>query len=380
MRICVVASYGPSLINFRGALIQDLVSRGHRVLALAPLGDQSFDIGSRLYSLGVDFCPLPLARGGLNPLADFFVICTLLRALWRFCPDCLLAYTVKPVVYSGIAVHLLRYLQPRRSIRFVAMITGLGFAFTAGEAASLRSLLRYSLQFLYRVGLRSAQVVVFQNPDDMAEFRAMRLLPSAARLERVWGSGVDLNLFPPQLLPQQPVFLMLARLLADKGVREFIEAARRVKQRYPSAVFRLAGMFDPNPAAICTQELETWIADGLIEYLGDLRTVQGALAGCRFYVLPSYREGTPRSVLEAMATGRPILTTDVPGCRETVIHGVNGFLVPPRNPDALADAMLRLIEQPEAKIQRMAEASLVLARDRFDVCKVNAQLLEVIGA
>jgi glycosyltransferase involved in cell wall biosynthesis len=172
---------------------------------------------------------------------------------------------------------------------------------------------------------------------------------------------------------------MLARLVADKGVREYVEAARLVKMRFPQAIFQLAGGLDPNPAGIRVDELQGWVGVGGIEYLGEISPVQKALAAARFYILPSYREGTPRSVLEALATGRPVITTDAPGCRETVTDGVNGYLVPPRDAQALADAMIKILEAPEEQVNTMAQASLALAREKYDVRKVNAQMLEIMG-
>lgn len=381
MRILLVAGFAPSLINFRGPLLTTLVSKGHQVWAAAPLSIAAPDLKHLLAAMGVRYLPIPLSRGSLNPFGDIATLLSLNCLLGQIHPDVVVAYTIKPVVYVGLVIRLRLLLDRGLATRFVPLITGLGYAFTSGGGGGkARWLLRALLQRLYFVALRSADVLVFQNPDDQDAFHAMGLIPPLAKTLRVWGSGVDLEAFTPQDLPDAHIFLMLSRLLFDKGIREYVEAARLVRSKYPLAVFRLAGMLDPNPAAIGLPELQSWINGGDVEYLGDLSSVQTALQECRIYVLPSYREGTPRSVLEAMATRRPILTTDVPGCRETVVHGVNGFLVPPRDPQALAEVMCKLIEQPEAVTQSMAQASLDLARERFDVHKVNAQLLEVMGA
>ena len=172
---------------------------------------------------------------------------------------------------------------------------------------------------------------------------------------------------------------MLSRLLVDKGVREYIAAARLVKSVYPNTLFYLAGNLNSNPASITQEELNEWIEEGLINYLGRISPVQPAIHACRYYVLPSfYREGVPRSVLEAMAMARPIITTDSPGCRETVRDGVNGFLVPPRNPSALAEAMMALIEQSDDETISMAQASLFLAHKYFDVRKINQKMISVM--
>jgi glycosyltransferase involved in cell wall biosynthesis len=379
MRILLVASYGPSLINFRGPLLATLVSKGHCVCVAAPLSLEATDLNHRLAAMGVRYLPIRLARGGLNPFGDIGTLKSLYCLLGQIQPDLVFAYTIKPVIYVGLAIRMHLLLHRGLAIRFLPLITGLGYAFTVGGGGGkARWLLRFLLQLLYFAALRSADVLVFQNPDDQSAFHAMGLVPPTAKTLRVWGSGVDLDAFTPHELPHAPIFLMLSRLLIDKGVREYVEAARIVRIKYPLAVFRLAGMLDSNPTAIRQSELQNWIAGGDVEYLGHLSSVQMALQECRIYVLPSYREGTPRSVLEAMATRRPIITTDVPGCRETVVHDFNGFLVPPRDPQALAEAMYKMIEQPEVVTQTMAQASLDLARERFDVHKVNNQLLEVI--
>ena len=381
VRILIVASYAPSLINFRGPLISALRARGHEVLASAPQSNDELAIGQELRSLGVKFIPIPLIRGGLNPFVDMVTIYRLSCLLIRHKPDLVLAYTIKPVIYVGLCLSILRLLNRSENPRFFALITGLGYAFTTGTSHSFRkTLLCQLIQYLYRLALRPVTCVIFQNLDDLALFRKLNLIPSTTKVHRTWGSGVELAAFPHQPLPSQPVFLMLARLLVDKGIREYIAAARHVKKRFPNATFRLAGMLDMNPAAITQSELDLWVREGVIEYLGDLKQVQIALAACRFYVLPSYREGTPRSVLEALATGRPVITTDAPGCRETVVHGVNGLLVPPRDFNALAAAMIQMIEQPSSATEQMARASLQLARKHFDVHKVNAQLISIMGA
>ena len=179
-------------------------------------------------------------------------------------------------------------------------------------------------------------------------------------------------------IPKKPIFLMVSRLLIDKGVREYVDAASLVKIKYPNAIFQLAGRMDTNPASINPDELNFWIKKNFIQYLGEISTVYKSISECRFFVLPSYREGTPRSVLEAMATGRPIITTDVPGCRETVIQGKNGLLVPPKNSRSLANAMIKLLKSSEDKIQSMGRESFILTRDKYDVEKVNKDIVDII--
>lgn len=192
------------------------------------------------------------------------------------------------------------------------------------------------------------------------------------------GSGVDVADYALAPLPQNPSFLLIARLLGDKGVREYAQAARKVKAQYPDSIFRLVGWIDDNPDAIGQLELDEWVSSGTVEFLGKLADVRPAIADCNVYVLPSYREGTPRTVLEAMAMGRPVITTDAPGCRETVTDGDNGFLVSVMAVDELAAAMVRFIESPEL-VASMGERSRLVAEQKYDVHRVNEFMLGEMG-
>jgi glycosyltransferase involved in cell wall biosynthesis len=257
------------------------------------------------------------------------------------------------------------------------MIEGLGYAF--GTLTWRQWLLGYVVRNLYRVALQSSSGVFYLNPDDLKLFKDLRITPDDINVTLLNGIGVDQDWYLPCDLPAEPVFLLIARLLADKGIREYQHAARRLKARYPRARFLLAGDLDPNPLSIGAAELASWQADGAIEYLGHLDDVRPAFAAARVYVLPSYyREGTPRTVLEAMAMGRPIVTTDAPGCRETVVDGVNGYLVPVRDDVALEMAMERFILDPSLA-ERMGRESLAIAREKYDVHKVNAVIMAAMG-
>lgn len=371
-RVLVVGGLSRSLINFRGPLLDSLRERGHEVLAAAPEDGDAPTVRRELGAKGIELHAIPMARGGTNPIRDLATLRALRRLICQQRPTAVIAYTAKPVIYSGLAI------RSEDNIRFFPMITGLGYAFTDGHGIRRRVLQRL-VRELYRRGLAGAETVIFQNPDDQALFHERGLVPSHATSVRVYGSGVDMQQFPQQPLQEAPIFLMLARLLVDKGVREYAEAARTVRAQLPEARFLLAGPVDPNPSAIDQAELEQWSEEGVIEYLGSLDDVSAALGNCRYYVLPSYREGTPRSVLEAMATGRPVITTDVPGCRETVEHGRNGLLVEPRDADALAEAMLELLQMPKDEVERMGEESTRLVRERFDVHRVNESILAATG-
>ncbi|WP_062810831.1 glycosyltransferase family 4 protein [Alcanivorax sp. NBRC 102028] len=367
----LVASFPDSLIKFRGPLIEALLAAGCRVHVGVPGLDADSDIASRLSELGVEVHDIPLQRTGLNPLKDLSALLSLRRLMRRIGADYVLGYTIKPVIYGSLAAWVAGV---RR--RF-ALITGLGYAFT-GEATGLRKVLRTLIQQLYRFSLSRNHLVFFQNPDDEALFRQLGLLKPAIPSRVVNGSGVDVSEYAVSPLPESAVFLLIARLLGDKGVREYAEAAALVKARYPDAVFRLVGWIDDNPDAISQAELDAWVEAGTIEFLGKLSDVRPAIVDCSVYVLPSYREGTPRTVLEAMAMSRAVITTDAPGCRETVVNGVNGFLVPVQDVSALEDSMIKLIENPD-QVAAMGERSRQIAEEKYDVHRVNAVMLREMG-
>ncbi|HYG26983.1 MAG TPA: glycosyltransferase family 4 protein [Caulobacteraceae bacterium] len=367
--VLVLSSHAPSLINFRGPLLSAIVAAGMRVTAVAP----DFDGGTRsaLAALGVDVVEIATARTGMNPISDLAYRQALIELFRRLKPDVLLAYTVKPVIWGILAA------RTAGVPRVVAMITGLGYAFTAPLRPSLKQFaVSLAARMLYRLALPRADHVLFQNPDDRDLFRSLGFTPRPERVSVTAGSGIDLVRFAPSPQPDRPSFLMLARLLKAKGVAEYAAAAKRLKVRYPDVEFRLAGPFDHGPDVIAASDLKRWVADG-VSYLGALTEVRAAIADAAVFVLPSYREGTPRSVLEALATGRAVVTTDTPGCRETVTEGLNGFLVPPRDAVALEAAMERFLLDPSL-IPVMGRASLALARSKYDVNQVNAEILAVL--
>lgn len=320
---------------------------------------------------GLTVHDIPLARAGVNPLADLRSLWALWRLMRRLRPDYVLPYTIKPVIYGSLAASLAGV--PRR----FALIPGLGYSFQGGRR---RSVFRAMVRKLYALALSRVELVFFQNPDDEALFRKLQILQPTTRSCVVNGSGVDIKRFAPAPLPQSgPYFLLMARLLGEKGVREYAAAARRVKEQHPGSAFSVVGWIDSNPDAIAQAELDAWVAEGTLQYLGRLSDVRPALAGCSVFVLPSYyREGVPRTILEAMAMGRPIITTDAPGCRETVIEGCNGFLVPVRDVDALVAAMMKFVETPTLAASLGAK-SRQLAEEKYDVDKVNAAMLREMG-
>ncbi len=365
-RILVLGGLANSLVNFRGALLAEMVRRGHEVIGCA--AEDCPEVADQLAAMGVRYVPLHFKRAGLNPFSDLLLLFRLVKLLRRLRPDIVLAYTIKPVIYGSLACRLAGVQ------RCYSMITGLGYAFMGGVGLRQR-LVGKVAPLLYRVALAGNAGVFFQNRDDLALFANTGLLRARHKALVINGSGVDTEYYRRAPLPGGPVaFLLIARLLKDKGIAEYAAAALAIKQRYPDTLFRLVGPLDPNPAAIGKDQIETWNRAGVIEYLGEARDVRQHLAACKVYVLPSYREGTPRTVLEAMATGRPVITTDAPGCRETVAHGENGFLVPVKDVGALVEAMERFITHPEW-IPRMGERGREIAEIKYDVRKVNAAIL-----
>jgi len=371
MRVAVVGVFAESMLSFRGEMLRSMVANGHVVLAMAPEDDARVRV--ELEAMGVAYATVPLRRAGTNPLRDVVSVLSMARTFRRFRADVVLSYAAKPVIYGSIAAWL-------AGVRLrTALITGVGSAFSGGTGLRRRSLSRL-LRSLYAVALDHVHVVFFQNPDDERLFRSTGLVGDRHRVLIVNGSGVDLERFSAAPLPQPPVtFLMVSRLLREKGIAEYAEAARRVHRAHPDVRIQLLGALDPNPSGISARELDALRDEGSVEYLGTTSDVRPFLARAHVCVLPSYYgEGVPRSVLEAMAMGRAVLTTDVPGCRETVQEGRNGYLIPARDPAALADGMLRLLAEP-ARLERMGRESRVIAEERFDVHAVNSALLSAMG-
>lgn len=367
----LIASFPDSLIKFRGPLLRALVAKGLDVHVAAPDLADVPDIRTELEALGITLHEIGLKRTGTNPVADLATVAELWRLMRSVRADYVLGYTIKPVIYGSLAAWLAGV--PER----FALVTGLGYAFT-GEASGRRGLLRKLIQRLYRFGLSKSRKVFFQNPDDEVLFRQLGLLPVDVPSCVVNGSGVDVADYALAPLMDKPSFLLIARLLGDKGVREYVQAAQMVKAQHPDVVFRLVGWIDDNPDAISQQELDEWVSTGTLEFLGKLADVRPAIADSNVYVLPSYREGTPRTVLEAMAMGRPVITTDAPGCRETVTDGDNGFLVPVKAVDELAAAMVRFIEEPML-VHKMGDRSRRVVEQKYDVHRVNEFMLAEMG-
>lgn len=351
--------------------MREMVSRGITIYALAP----DYDEVSRatVSSLGVLPIDCSLSRAGMNPLRDVLDLFRLSIQLHRLQLDATFAYFIKPVIYGTLAARLACVPQ-----RFV-MIEGAGYVFTDDERPSIyRRLLRDFVIRLYRFSLSQVDCVFFLNPDDKKLFVDKRMV-SSEKVRLLDGIGLDLDHYQLAQPVLRPIcFILIARLLREKGIFDYIEAARRVKAIHPEVRFLLLGDVDINPGSVTESEVQEWMTEGLVECPGHVPDVRAWIAQASVFVLPSYREGLPRSTQEAMSMGRPIITTDAPGCRETVEEGVNGFMVPIHNPEALARAMLTFVYQSEL-IVSMGKASRRLAEKRFDVHKINAQILMSMG-
>jgi len=358
-----------NIVNFRSNLIVRLQREGYDVVALAPRDAHS----DALVAMGVRYFPVDIDSKGLSPVHDLKLAAHYYRILKALRPVAFLGWTIKPNVYGSLAAHAL-------GIPVINNISGLGTAFIK------IGLLTRIVRMLYRTALARSSTVFFQNRHDRDLFVAQRLV-RAPRTALLPGSGIDLAQFVPEtFVPERaseaatPVFLMVARLLRDKGVVEFADAARIVRQTRPDVAFELLGFLDvQNRTAIDRDTVEGWEREGRLRYLGEAADVRPYLARATAVVLPSYREGMPRSLLEAAAMGRPLIATDVPGCTEIARAGENAFLCAPRDAQSLADAMLALLALDVDARAAMGQRSREIAEREFDVSVVEALYLDAIA-
>lgn len=373
VKIAFFAHVDFTLYRFRLPIMKRLITEGARVYAIAPQGR----VAERFQEHAVEFVPFEIDRKSFNPLVALSTINRLSVLLKKIQPDILHTFTLRPNAYGALA-------GKRAGVPIIiCTVTGLGSLY-AEEAGFKGKMARTAVNLVTRFALREATAVIFQNSDDLRYYLDHRLCrPDQAHL--ILSSGVDVEEFSPEnvppesrkklrqqwgIVPNEIVVTMVARLVAPKGVREFLQAAKQLKGR---ARFILIGEPDPgNPSSLSWEELSKYIDQGTVLALGRQENIPEWLAASDIYVLPSYREGVPRTVLEAMAMGLPIITTDAPGCRETVIEGENGFLVPPRDVQALVCALNALVDSSELR-QRMGQRSRELAAERFSSEKITSQ-------
>ncbi len=338
-------------------------------MTIAP--DYSRETREMIAGRGAAVLDVPLRRTGLSPLFDLGTCLRIARILQTRRVDTVFCYNIKAALLGSLSAWVV-------GVRYIyTNVTGVGYMYS--DSSPKARLLRAIIRLPHMLALRTNRGIFFQNRDDLNLYKRFWLLGNGVESFVINGSGVDLGQYAYcGSLPNRPVFLFCGRLLRDKGLIEYASAAEDLKRRYPLASFRIAGRFDDNPNGILSDELERWVRQGAVEYLGELKSTYTALTQCTAFVLPSYREGTPRAVLEAMAVGRAIVTTNAPGCRETVLEGYNGFLVPPRDARALSQALERIILD-SALAAKFGRNSRKLAEEKFDVNAVNREILRHVG-
>lgn len=367
-KLAIVSNQAGSLIKFRLDLLKAFKNLGYQIVAFAPdINSVVIDI---LNDYQIRFIQIPMSRDGLNPISNLISIYNLYKFLKKEKPDEIILYTIKPVLLGSVAASLAK-------VRHIySIVTGLGYVFISESIKA--KILRFFVEKIYTFAFKLNKKVFFMNLDDKQLFVNKSILSSEKAI-LINGSGVNIDYYAfTQSFPKEVTFLFIGRLINDKGINEFITAVRKLKSKYPQIVCKLVGPLDDNPAALCQNELDKIVDEKIIHYLGHLEDVRPTIVSSSVLVLPSYREGVPRSVLEAMSIGRPIITTDAPGCRETVVDGLNGFLVPVKDSESLAAAMEKFILNPEL-IASMGLESRKIVEEKFDVYKVNEIVINAMN-
>ncbi|MGJ8739161.1 glycosyltransferase family 4 protein [Zobellia laminariae] len=371
--ILILCSASFSLSNFRGDLIKHLLSKGFKVYCGGPDFDES--TLNLVRDLGGVPIPFHLQRTGLNPLSDYNTIQELKNLMTEHKIDILFPYTIKPVIYGSFAAKKL-------NIPVISLITGLGFTFS--RVTTKAKVLQWVTEFLYRKALKSNKAVIFQNSDDLELFKSHKIVGENQSLHVVDGSGINLEkfAFKPRVHSSTSVvkFVLVGRLMIEKGVDLFMSAAKKLRAEYPNSEFHIIGEPPENSSsAVPKKELEDLNKKGTIVYHGKSMNVAKVISELDIFVLPTYyREGVPRSILEALSSGMPVITTMQPGCKETVLEGVNGFLITPKEEEPLVKAMKYFLDHPE-EIESMGLESRKLAENKFDVHIINEHILNIIS-
>lgn len=376
MKIALITTVASSIYGFRAHLISKLLEKGHSVYAF--VSEYTNDELEIIKNMGVIPVTYQFNRGGLNPLADLKETYLLSQELKKIKPNLVFSYFIKPVIFGTFAA------KWAKIPRVIGMLEGLGFTFTdQPEGLTVKTKIIRAIQvFLYKFSLPLLDKLIVLNPDDKKDLIDKYNI-AVKQVQILGGIGLELNKYPysqVSLPKDEPVkFLFIGRLLKEKGIFEFIESAKIVKQKYPNTIFTVLGAIDKsNLGAITEDSLDKLVNYGVIEYPGAVKNIPNWILNHHLFVLPSYyREGVPRSTQEAMAIGRAIITTDVPGCRETVQNGVNGFLVNKWDTKALAEKMIYFIEN-QNKILEMGNESYRIAKEKFDVEKVTQRLLNIL--
>lgn len=367
MIIAVLSSHTPSLYWFRMDMMKMFREKGHTVYALGNEAENKWDLG--FCKNGINYRQIDVKRNGTNPLADLKSLRSIKKALKEIKPDKIFTYQAKTIIYGTVAANKLGITE------VYPLIAGLGSLFLNDGLKT--KIIRKILITEYKYSMRKCKTVFFQNTDDDKAFRKAKAI-NKQKTVFLNGSGVNLDKFSVQQMPDKFGFLCISRLIRDKGIYEYLKACEIIKKNNPDVRCMLVGPFDSNPSSLRPEELQRFIDEGIVEYFGEKKNVVPYLAQCSVYVLPSYREGTPKTVLEAMACCRAVITTDAPGCRETVDHNVNGLLVPVKSVEKLAEAMQFMIDNPN-RVAEMAAEGRKKAVESFDVNKVNGTICQTMN-
>lgn len=366
MHIVIITSSAKALFNLRKELVESWINAGYKVTAIGDLPEKGFR--EICLQNGFEYKHVTLQRNGLNPLKDYNALRELTSLLQKLNPDRVFCTFAKAIAYGAWAAK-------RAGISHVySLMSGLGSIYRCDSLKT--KMIRFVMNQLYKNAFNCSKTVIFQNNDDLNLFVNKGLVKREKTII-VNGSGVDLNRFEFSLLPHNFTFLFVGRLLKEKGIREFIDAAKIIKHKFPNTLFIAVGDIDTNPSSLQKDEVAKYQEEGLIKFVGFQQDVRPFIRQCDYFILPSYHEGTPRCVLEAMAMGRPIITTDAPGCRETVSDGVNGFLVPIGDHLALADKMELLLKSYDGATV-MGKESRKIAEEKYDVEKVNRDYFRIM--
>jgi hypothetical protein len=385
MKVLVLTADANTLIYHRGDLIRDFATQGCEVVTSA--AEDYPHVQAFVQGLGGRHVPIRMVRSRVNLFKDWITWLDMFRLFRRERPDALFAYTIKSVVYGCVVARLARV------PRVYALLPGLGFTFVKPETFK-QAVVQWISKALHRFALKRADVIFMQNKDDVQLFTEMQMLPPGVPVHVTAGSGVNLDEYPHVPLEQDAElaagrirFVLVSRLLISKGVRVFAEAAQKIKACFPKAEFHLVGPFDPNPNRVTESEVEQWVKEGTLIHHGMVRDIPSLLKMMHVFCLPTwYREGVPHATLEALSTGRAIITTDSVGARECVAsvkgqhtgRGSNGFLCPPRDVDAVVSAMHFFLDQPD-QVTIMGRASRRLAEEVFDVKIVDQIILRAMN-
>lgn len=366
MKVIMIASKTSIFLRFRLDLVKQIIKNGHEVVVISPEEDSSFC----LKHLGVKLIPLYLDKASLSFFNNFKYFLNLIKILKKEKPDKVFSYNIKPVIFGSIASKFAKVPE------IYPMITGLGYIY------SKNNLYFRILQFItglgYKLSFRFSKKVIFQNKDDMVEFSKIRKYVDISKCTVVNGSGVNMFEFPRCELPKELSFLMVSRTLSLKGIQEYFEAAKLVKDKYPNIKFVFVGSTDNSPLNIDMKLFyDDYIKTEIIDFHKNCDNVREFLNNCSIFVLPSYyREGIPRALLESLAVGRPIITTNSVGCKEA-FNNKNGFLVKPKDSNDLAEKMFYFIENPNL-ISKMANESYKYCKSKFDVNLVNNEIIKIL--